>query len=63
MNNQIIEKKISPLEVDSSSFNSFLEEETLLKNIEGVGKLFLQNIDSFEKFKTILEEKYLPKYI
>ena len=57
----IIEKKISPLEVDSSSFNSFLEEGTLLKNIEGVGKLFLQNIDSFEKFKTILEEKISPK--
>ena len=37
----IIEKKISPLEVDSSSFNSFLEEGTLLKNIEGVYKILI----------------------
>lgn len=57
----IIEKKISPLEVDNDSFNSFLKKGTLLKNIEGIGKLLLQNIDSFENFKTILEKKISPK--
>lgn len=57
----IIEEKISPLDIDSERFNNFLQESTLLKNVEGVGKLLLQNIDSFEKFKNILEEKIAPK--
>lgn len=57
----IIEKKISPLELTEDEFVKFSQEGTLLKNVEGIGKLLLQNIDSFEKFKNILDGKLTPK--
>lgn len=57
----IIEKKISPLDLTEDEYNSFSQEGTLLKNVEGIGKLFLQNIDSFEKFKKLLSENLEPK--
>lgn len=57
----IIEKKISPLDLTKDEFGKFSQEGTLLKNVEGIGKLLLQNIDSFEKFKNILDGKLTPK--
>lgn len=57
----IIEKKISPLDLTEEEYNNFSQEGTLLKNVEGIGKLFLQNIDSFEKFKKLLSENLEPK--
>ncbi len=57
----IIEKKISPLDLTEEEFVKFSQEGTLLKNVEGIGKLLLQNIDSFEKFKNILDGKLTPK--
>lgn len=57
----IIDKKISPLEIDENSFHSFIQTGDFLKNVEGVGKLFLQNIDSFNKFRDILKDNIAPK--
>lgn len=57
----IIEKKTSPLEIEEKEFLSFIQEGTLLKSVEGIGKLFLQNIDSFKKFKNILSDNISPK--
>lgn len=57
----IIEEKISPLIIKEDQFLSSIQEGTLLKSVEGIGKLLLQNIDSFEKFKNILSDNISPK--
>ena len=57
----IIEKKVSPLEVTKEEFENFMAENTLLKNVEGIGKLFVQNIDSYEKYRKLVSEKIAPK--
>ena len=40
----VIDEKISPIEVGSEEFNRFIEEKTLLKNVEGIGKLTVSNL-------------------
>ncbi len=57
----IIEEKIPPIGLEESKFNELLKEGGLLKNIEGIGKLLLQNLDSFEKFNEILTGSLSPK--
>ena len=57
----IIEKKISPISLNEKEYSIFAQEGTLLKNIEGIGKLLLQNLDSFEKFEYILNKNLMPK--
>ncbi len=54
-------KKLLPIDVTESDFNSLLESKILLSNkIEGVGK-FLNNIKSFEEFKNILNNDVKAK--
>lgn len=57
----IIEKKISPLEVDEATFNKFIEEKSLLQNVEGIGKLFLQNVGTYGQYESILKSEIKPK--
>lgn len=57
----IIEKKISPLDVTEEMFNRFKEEKTLLKNVEGIGKLTVNGAPTYEKFRSILEQPATPK--
>ncbi|WP_291256624.1 NFACT family protein [Fusobacterium sp.] len=57
----IIEKKISPLELDEKRFVEFSENGTLLKSVEGVGKVLLQSLNSFQDFKDILNSNLAPK--
>lgn len=57
----IIEKKISPLDLTEENFSIFNQEGKLLNNVEGIGKIFLQNINNFDDFKNILNAKMSPK--
>ena len=57
----IIEKKISPLEIDSSQFENYYNSNTLLKEVEGIGKLFVKSINSYEEYEKLLNGKMVPK--
>lgn len=57
----IIEEKISPLNITEDEFNKFKNENSLLKNIEGLGKLTVQNITDFNSFTQLLNVQSQPK--
>ncbi|MGN0942884.1 MULTISPECIES: Rqc2 family fibronectin-binding protein [Fusobacterium] len=57
----IIEEKISPLNITEDEFNKFKNENSLLKNIEGLGKLTVQNITDFNSFIQLLNAQSQPK--
>ena len=57
----VIDEKISPIEVREEKFNRFVEEKTLLKNVEGIGKLTVSNIKDYCDFKNILDTPLSPK--
>lgn len=57
----VIDEKKSPLEIKENEFNQFLEEKSILKNIEGVGKLTVSNIKNYDEFKNILDSSIAPK--
>lgn len=57
----VIDEKKSPLEIKENKFNQFLEEKSILKNIEGVGKLTVSNIKNYAEFKNILDSSIAPK--
>lgn len=57
----IIEEKISPLNITEDEFNKFKNENSLLKNIEGLGKLTVQNITDFNSFTQLLNAQSQPK--
>ncbi|MCF2674405.1 NFACT family protein [Fusobacterium varium] len=57
----IIEEKISPLNITEEEFNKFKNENSLLKNIEGLGKLTVQNITDFNSFTQLLNAQSQPK--
>ncbi|CAK7062078.1 Rqc2 family fibronectin-binding protein [Fusobacterium varium] len=57
----IIEEKISPLNITEDEFNKFKNENSLLKNIEGLGKLAVQNITDFNSFTQLLNAQSQPK--
>ena len=55
------DKKLLPTDIIENEFNRFLENKISLSNeIEGVGK-FLNNINSFEEFKNILNSDVKAK--
>lgn len=57
----IIEEKISPLNITEEEFNKFKNRNSLLKNIEGLGKLTVQNITDFNSFTQLLNAQSQPK--
>lgn len=57
----VIDEKISPIEIGEEEFNRFVEEKTLLKNVEGIGKLTVSNIKDYCDFKNILDTPLSPK--
>lgn len=57
----IIDEKISPLNITKDEFNKFKAENSLLKNIEGLGKLTVQNITDFDNFVQLLNTPSQPK--
>ncbi|WP_294667108.1 NFACT family protein, partial [uncultured Fusobacterium sp.] len=57
----VIEEKISPLNITEEEFNKFKNENSLLKNIEGLGKLTVQNITDFNSFTHLLNTPSQPK--
>ena len=57
----VIDEKKSPLEIKENEFNQFLEEKSILKNIEGIGKLTVSNIKNYNEFKNILDSSIAPK--
>jgi len=55
------DKKILPVDVNEKDFNKILENNSLLSSkIEGVGK-FLNNIKSFDEFKSVLNSDVKAK--
>lgn len=57
----IIEKKLLPLDIKEESYYNFQKEGTLLKNVEGIGKLTVQNLEDYSTFQQILSDKLSPK--
>nr|WP_307774557.1 NFACT family protein [uncultured Cetobacterium sp.] len=60
--NPTIDKKLDPREISQDQFNLEKENQTLLKNVEGMGKLLASNLNSFETLNTILKDKISPKF-
>lgn len=56
-----IDNKISPLELTKEEFDKFYSENTLIKNVQGIGKSLLNSINSWEDFKSITISKASPK--
>lgn len=56
-----VEKKLNPADVTKEQFETEMIAGTLLKNIEGMGKLLANTFDSFENFKNILNDRIAPK--
>ena len=57
----VIEEKISPLNITEEEFDKFKSENSLLKNVEGLGKLTVQNISDFNSFTHLLNTPSQPK--
>lgn len=56
-----LEKKLSPLKLDEPEFIKEKNENTLIKNVEGLGKLLANSLTTFKKLKNILNDKIAPK--
>lgn len=56
-----LEKKLSPLKLNEPEFIKEKNENTLIKNVEGLGKLLANSLTTFEKLKNILNDKIAPK--
>ncbi|MEG1583086.1 MAG: NFACT RNA binding domain-containing protein [Cetobacterium sp.] len=59
--NPSTEKKLDPSEITKEQFDNELENGTLLKNVEGIGKFLANNFKSFDNFKNILTDDISPK--
>jgi len=57
----IITPKISPYEVDKELFLKIKKENLLIKEVEGIGKLFLENVDNFDEYQRLLENRISPR--
>ena len=57
----IVEKKISPLELDKKQFENYVKNNSLLKEVEGIGKLFVKNINSYDDYEKLLQNKITPR--
>lgn len=56
----IIDKKISPLDVTRELFSEYMTNNSFLQNVEGIGKLFVQNIKTYEEYENILKDQIKP---
>lgn len=57
----VLEKKKNPNELTKTEFETYKSENSLLQNVEGIGKTLSSNLSSYEKFKEILNSKITPK--
>ncbi|MDR3258423.1 MAG: NFACT family protein [Fusobacteriaceae bacterium] len=57
----IIIKKISPFSVSREEFEILLKENNILNKIEGIGKIFVENIRNYEDFIDVLNHKISPQ--
>ena len=57
----VVEKKISPLEIESIIFEDYLENSNVFHKVEGLGKRTLEFIHSYDDLKKILDDKIAPK--
>lgn len=57
----IIEKKIIPTNLTEAEFLRFKEENSLIQNVEGLGKFLLQNIQTYQDFERYLNCEITPK--
>ena len=56
----IIDKKISPLDVTRELFSEYMTNNSFLQNVEGIGKLFVQNIKTYKEYENILKDQIKP---
>ncbi|MGX6591579.1 Rqc2 family fibronectin-binding protein [Cetobacterium ceti] len=57
----ILEKKISPMDLTEIDFYEYKNEGTLISKVNGIGKYLLNNLDSYENFRKILNDTIAPK--
>lgn len=57
----VVEKKINPEEISRDVFEEFLAENSILQNVEGIGKRALEFIKSYDDLKKFLNDKSVPK--
>lgn len=57
----VVEKKISPLEIESTIFEDYLKNSNVFHKVEGLGKRTLEFIHSYDDLKKILNDKIAPK--
>lgn len=57
----IVTKKINPLYITEKEFEKYLEENNIVENIEGIGKLLKNQINSFEDLTKFLKDNISPK--
>lgn len=59
--NPTIDLKIDPRNISEQDFNIEKENNTLIKNVEGMGKLLVKNLSSYEKLTSVLNDPISPK--
>lgn len=60
--NPTIDLKIDPSTISKENFNIEKENNTLTKNVEGMGKILVKSLISFENLQEILQDKISPKF-
>lgn len=56
----IITKKISPTDISKEEFDNYLAENTLIQNIDGLGKLTLKYMTDYNKFCEFIDKPASP---
>lgn len=57
----LISEKINPYEIDKTYFNNiYIDSNSIIKNIDGFGKISSNQISSFEDFKNLINAKANP---
>jgi predicted ribosome quality control (RQC) complex YloA/Tae2 family protein len=58
----IITKKTSPLDISKKEFDNYLAEDTLIQNIDGLGKLTAKYMTDYNKFCNFIDEPASPTF-
>ncbi|WP_028855691.1 Rqc2 family fibronectin-binding protein [Psychrilyobacter atlanticus] len=56
----IVTEKKSPMEISKEEFDSYLADNTLIQNVDGIGKLTAKYMTDYNKFSEIINEAASP---
>lgn len=57
----VIEKKISPIELDEARFLEYKDSNTILQEVEGLGKILVSNLNVYNDLQKFLKDEIKPQ--